>query len=357
MEKESSAASHSAEKQTPQLQHASPAMLCWGPQRDAMICTPSAPINSLSGTGETLLLSPWTDPAGGTLASQEPGSEYFFLNEEAAFRPGSDFLSETMRIPHPLAPSPPLDSDLGQMLRGISPAPTERRASQAAEQLSEAFPSPNSGSDTRGGAHLISPPAGNPTPSLAKPSASTALATTSGAGQGGGVDSDAAAERSIAKILILAEEMGFDSFDDLAATYYTATFSEGSLPRYAQSTSRSRRLRSLLTELHASSRTWVGREARGYYEGQMRLLETVCAEELSGIAAGEQQQVDRTQAFITNMIKQLFTHDDAEQLLEKNKSIPSLWTLLSQVAQKINSGAEDSSLAICVFVYLLQVPL
>lgn len=176
--------------------------------------------------------------------------------------------------------------------------------------------------------------------------------------------------------------MGFESFDDLAATYYTATFAEGSLPRYAQSTSRSRRLRGLLNELHTSSRSWMGREARGYNDGQMRLLETVCVEELSGISIGEQHQIHRTQAFVTNMIKQLFTHDGAEQRLEKDKDrlreqvssvelrsgnkgaqpadmpqIPSLWALLSQVAQNISPGAEDASLAICVFVYLLQVPL
>ncbi|OAA82023.1 hypothetical protein LEL_01568 [Akanthomyces lecanii RCEF 1005] len=206
---------------------------------------------------------------------------------------------------------------------------------------------------------MISQPVASPLISPAKSSASTVSATSAASRLG---DANAGAEQSIAKILILAEEMGFDSFDDLAATYYTATFSEGSLPRYAQSTSRSRRLRGLLTELHTSSRSWMGREARGYNDGQMRLLETVCVEELSGISAGEQHQIHRTQAFITNMIKQLFTHDGAEQRLEKDKDrlreqIPSLWALLSQVAQNINPGAEDSSLAICVFVYLLQVPL
>lgn len=130
----------------------------------------------------------------------------------------------------------------------------------------------------------------------------------------------------------MADEMGFESFDDLAATYYTANFSEGSLPRYAQSASRSRRLCGLLTDLHASAREWVGREARGYHEGQMRLLETVCAEEVSSVCGGRgggraeeeaapqsQRPIHHTQAFVTNMIRQLFTEDGAEKRLGRDK--------------------------------------
>ncbi|KAG6002685.1 hypothetical protein E4U21_002837 [Claviceps maximensis] len=179
---------------------------------------------------------------------------------------------------------------------------------------------------------------------------------------------DLAAERSIARILIMADEMGFESFEELAATYYTARFSEGSLPRYAQSASRSRRLCGLLTDLHASSREWVGREARGYHDGQTRLLETVCVEEFGNVCGSgrgveqSQRPIHHTQAFITNMIRQLFTEEGAEKRLDRDtrflkEQMPSLWSLLSQVAQQTDSGAEDTALAICVFVYMLQVPL
>ncbi|KAJ5863650.1 uncharacterized protein N7529_005566 [Penicillium soppii] len=145
-------------------------------------------------------------------------------------------------------------------------------------------------------------------------------------------------ENSLAQILGLIDEMGFESFDHLATTYYTASFSEGSLPRYAQSASRSRRLRGLLTDLYTSSKDWVGREAHGYYEGQFQLLETVCVEELGGICVKPQhcleppdqcdeqpqqrpKRIRRTQAFITNMIKQLFTDDGAEQLLKQDRQL------------------------------------
>ncbi|KAI1829090.1 hypothetical protein DTO013E5_9786 [Penicillium roqueforti] len=193
--------------------------------------------------------------------------------------------------------------------------------------------------------------------------------------------SNSTVERSLAKLPMLTSEMGFESFDHLATTYCTASFSEGSFPRYAQSASRSQRLRGLLTDLYISSKDWVGKEAHGYYEGQLQLLETVCTKELGGICAkqpqrclespdqrGDRQQpqspkrVRRTQAFIVNMIKQLFTDDGAEQMLKRDRQllkeqIPSLWSLLSQVAQRTNVGVEESSLAICVFVYFLQVPL
>lgn len=247
---------------------------------------------------------------------QEQQSDLQFLHDEAAFTSSGNFVLEASLTPHPLTPSPRLDPELGQMVRTSSSTLLQRRTLPAAGQLCEAIPSPTLARDANNGTHMISQPVASPLISPAKSSASTVSATSAANRLG---DANAGAEQSIAKILILAEEMGFDSFDDLAATYYTATFSEGSLPRYAQSTSRSRRLRGLLTELHTSSRSWMGREARGYSDGQMRLLETVCVEELSGISAGEQHQIHRTQAFITNMIKQLFTHDGAEQRLEKDK--------------------------------------
>ncbi|KAJ5801828.1 uncharacterized protein N7518_003896 [Penicillium psychrosexuale] len=152
--------------------------------------------------------------------------------------------------------------------------------------------------------------------------------------------SNSTVERSLAKLLMLTSEMGFESFDHLATTYYTASFSEGSFPRYAQSASRSQRLRGLLTDLYTSSKDWVGKEAHGYYEGQLQLLETVCVKELGGICAkqpqrclespdqrGDRQQpqspkpVRRTQAFIVNMIKQLFTDDGAEQMLKRDRQL------------------------------------
>ncbi|KAG5913696.1 hypothetical protein E4U42_000921, partial [Claviceps africana] len=92
---------------------------------------------------------------------------------------------------------------------------------------------------------------------------------------------------------------------------------------------------------------------------------TVCAEELAGLCAradDEPAAVHRTQAFVAGIIRQLFTEDGAARLLHKDKQLlreqmPSLWSLLSRVAQQTSSTAEDAALAICVFVYLLRVPL
>lgn len=129
-------------------------------------------------------------------------------------------------------------------------------------------------------------------------------------------------EQQFVHILNLIEDMGFQSFDSLATAYYTASFSEGSLPRYAQSTSRSRRLRQFLTDLHESSKQWVGREAQGYHEERFRSMEQTCAEELARLPQHSRQSGNgeaKKRTFVANTVRQLLMDETTDQLLKRDK--------------------------------------
>jgi hypothetical protein len=67
-------------------------------------------------------------------------------------------------------------------------------------------------------------------------------------------------------VLEATRAAGFHDFDEMAVAYYTATFKRGSLPFMAQCASRSRRLRSLLQNIHENSNQWPRQESRGLHE-------------------------------------------------------------------------------------------
>ncbi|KAI0013865.1 hypothetical protein F4779DRAFT_296327, partial [Xylariaceae sp. FL0662B] len=137
--------------------------------------------------------------------------------------------------------------------------------------------------------------------------------------------STASLEDRMCHVLDAAEDMGFRSFDDAITTYYTATFSASSLPKYAQSTSRSRRLRQFLTDLHESSKTWVGREAQGYHEERTEATERVYREELERLAEFRPRNGDtgyadwKKRMFIADMISQLLRDETSCSLWRRDK--------------------------------------
>ncbi|KAG5984044.1 hypothetical protein E4U55_006273 [Claviceps digitariae] len=425
-------------------------MAAWEQSRDAVQLTSPVSLHSWGpANNASAVMSPWlesqsTIPSASTATSpaQAQGGEVqhpddaaaaaasFFLNADVMFQPETALLIDPLLRPitHPVLPSPRRCStghsgqaaiagvsssthaaahmqsqdhgpwDPAQAQAVLSPSAFHRGGGAAVKRHSIAASSISSLSSIGSTGPSSPPSSSSSSMSILAPSSAAAVSSMT---RPRPPVPDVTAERSIATILTMADEMGFESFDDLAATYYTATFSEGSLPRYAQSASRSRRLCGLLTELHVSSREWVGREARGYHDAQTRLLETICVEELGGRGGDggsneeetqtqpqPQRSIHHTQAFITNMIRQLFTEDGAEKRLGRDKQLlqeqvrpqthhapcvralytllhvhgqpngmPSLWSLLSRIAQQTNSRAEDTALAICVFVYLLQVPL
>lgn len=72
----------------------------------------------------------------------------------------------------------------------------------------------------------------------------------------------------------IVEDNGFDSIDSMTSTYYTSELSEDSFLRPMQATSRTRRLRSLLSDLQASHKSWTERERSAYAEEMVRLEES-----------------------------------------------------------------------------------
>ncbi|KAM5472276.1 hypothetical protein MauCBS54593_002867 [Microsporum audouinii] len=128
-------------------------------------------------------------------------------------------------------------------------------------------------------------------------------------------------EQRIRHILDATEEMGFDSIDAVATLYYTARFPKHSLLHYAQSTSRSHRLGKFLSSLHESSNHWVGREARGYHDGQISCIERTCTSELGSLLqhiplAIKQDTKKRT--FIVDIISRLLA-EESDSLLKRDK--------------------------------------
>ncbi|GAB1312555.1 hypothetical protein MFIFM68171_02765 [Madurella fahalii] len=154
-------------------------------------------------------------------------------------------------------------------------------------------------------------------------------------------------ENRIIHVLNAVEEMGFENLDAVVTAYYTATFAEGSLPHYAQSTSRSRRLRQFLTDLHESSKSWVGREAQGYHDERIAAMEQTYEEEMARLVHSDTRGTEAED----ETTSQLFKRD--KQFLREQ--LPEIWSLLSKIARQANTAEADVSRAICVFLYILRV--
>lgn len=78
----------------------------------------------------------------------------------------------------------------------------------------------------------------------------------------------------------MIEEAGFDSIDSMVTTYYTAQFSDQSIMHPMQASSRTRRLRTLLTALQADQLSWTDREKYAYSEEVTRAAEQIYSAEI-----------------------------------------------------------------------------
>jgi len=124
------------------------------------------------------------------------------------------------------------------------------------------------------------------------------------------------------RVLNAVEETGFASFDAVVTAYYTTTFAEGSLPHYAQSTSRSKRLRQFLTDLHENSKTWVGREAQGYHDERIAAMEKRYEEEMARLVQSDTRGSEsdvRKRAFIADTVAQLLQDETTSSLFRRDK--------------------------------------
>ncbi|KAI5917072.1 hypothetical protein F4810DRAFT_705198 [Camillea tinctor] len=87
-------------------------------------------------------------------------------------------------------------------------------------------------------------------------------------------------------LLEIVRSFGFQDFDSMVTTYYTAKFQKNSIPDMSQRASRSRRLHRLLQDLHESSNRWPKWESRGLREGVMESARDICVNEIERVAQG-----------------------------------------------------------------------
>ena len=89
-------------------------------------------------------------------------------------------------------------------------------------------------------------------------------------------------EERFERIMEQVEAAGFESFDALVATYYSAPFGEASPLANEQRLSRNRRLPKVVSDVFQATRQWSGWERTGFYEEILRSTETMLISENVG---------------------------------------------------------------------------
>ncbi len=95
------------------------------------------------------------------------------------------------------------------------------------------------------------------------------------------VDVPASAQERIRYIVDRATAVGFDTFDEAVAAYYTKKFEDTSLLCVDQRLSRNQQLPQLLSTLHNAAKDWSEWERRGFQEQIIQNAEEALVEELS----------------------------------------------------------------------------
>lgn len=80
-------------------------------------------------------------------------------------------------------------------------------------------------------------------------------------------------------VLDCARQVGFDTFDSMAAQYYATNFEPSSSLAMDQRVSRNRHLPALLADLRQNSADWSTWERRGYQDETLKAAEEICAAE------------------------------------------------------------------------------
>ena len=89
----------------------------------------------------------------------------------------------------------------------------------------------------------------------------------------------ASLERRLEQVLSASETAGFETVDEMMATYYTADLTEDSASGWAQSRSRKRSLYTFLAKLHENVSAWSSADAQGYYRHMTEATEMLCVNE------------------------------------------------------------------------------
>jgi hypothetical protein len=142
-------------------------------------------------------------------------------------------------------------------------------------------------------------------------------------------------EARMERILDVVEEMRFENMDAMMSAYYTSKFKKDTLANWAQSTSRSRRIRKFLTELEQSAQDWSEGEVQGYREATVRSAERHYVNEFlkhqqatyrprnNSESAGQQRS-------LTEFPRQICLDDSTKRLLKQEGHFLREQVLLSQ---------------------------
>jgi len=130
-------------------------------------------------------------------------------------------------------------------------------------------------------------------------------------------------------VLDAIDNAGFDSMESMAVAYYSSNFPAGSPVKSAQSISKKRHIRKLLTALHQSSKTWDVQEVQGYREGIMRSAEDIIIEDMQSLKL-DATKIDRNGSLILERLESILVGHEAHEMIKENKrnfkeyvSIPS----------------------------------
>ncbi|CZR59324.1 uncharacterized protein PAC_09216 [Phialocephala subalpina] len=175
------------------------------------------------------------------------------------------------------------------------------------------------------------------------------------------------------RIIRAIEEAGFESVDDMATQYYTATFKEDSLPYWAQSRSRSRSLPALLASLQEGIKNWTTRDAQLYRQQIMHSAEGFFVEEIIRAKQKTAQNLevlrqqtceeeasppgDQTQMSVESLWKAITDLDFSQDFKRKKAMIrehmPETWSVLFEMTRRAGLCQLRGSQAINSFLFLL----
>ncbi|CAI6338800.1 unnamed protein product [Periconia digitata] len=152
--------------------------------------------------------------------------------------------------------------------------------------------------------------------------------------------------RRFEMVLEMVRTAGFQDLESMMGAYYTSQFEQDSLPAMAQSTSRSRRLKSLLKEISDSSTSWPRWQSRGFYEVVANMTASICTDEMDQIGGSNPYMSHPTTSHddLRRMIialERLVKDTEAHKLHHHKQmgvmeaipdTMPHLWALLTETA-------------------------
>lgn len=139
---------------------------------------------------------------------------------------------------------------------------------------------------------------------------------------------DAATDERVESIIRHLQSIGFESFDDLAAAYYSRTFSDMSPMTAGQHISRDRRLAKVILHVLQAADNWTHWERRGFHEEILRVAESVVTPELSA-----------TDDSLVSQIRSLVETLDFQDL-SKAESLESMRDLIQHEVSRLKYDAD-----------------